>query len=60
MYCVKCKNKTESINLQRVVSKNGRPMLRGTCAVCKKVKTQFLSMKNGDVKTPKVVRSQWS
>jgi len=22
-------------------------MLRGTCAVCKKVKTQFLSMKNG-------------
>ena len=47
MYCVKCRNKTESIYLQRVVSTNGRPVLRGTCAVCKNVKTQFLSMKNG-------------
>jgi len=47
MYCVKCKSKTESIDLQRAVSKNGRHMLRGKCAVCKTTKTQFVSMKNG-------------
>jgi Domain of unknown function (DUF5679)/Phospholipase A2-like domain len=45
MYCVKCRNKTDTNNLQNVVSKNGRPMLRGTCAVCGTTKTQFMPSK---------------
>ena len=47
MYCVKCRNKTESIDLHRAVSKNKRPMLYGKCAVCGTTKTQFVSMKTG-------------
>lgn len=42
MYCVKCKSKTETANVQNVVSKNGRPMLRGKCVVCGTTKTQFV------------------
>lgn len=42
MYCVRCKSKTESVNVQSVVTKNGRNMLRGVCAVCGTSKTQFV------------------
>jgi hypothetical protein len=42
MYCVKCKRKTETKDVQNVTSKNGRPMLRGICAECGKAKTQFM------------------
>ena len=42
MYCVKCKSKTETKDVQNIVSKNGRPMLRGICVVCGKTKTQFV------------------
>ena len=41
MYCVKCKSKTETRDIQNVVSKNDRPMLRGVCVVCGTTKTQF-------------------
>ena len=41
MYCVKCKSKTETIDIQNVDSKNNRPMLRGVCVVCGTTKTQF-------------------
>lgn len=47
MYCVKCKNKTETVDVQNVVSKNNRPMLRGKCAVCGTTKTQFVAMSTG-------------
>lgn len=47
MYCVKCKNKTETVDVQNVVSKNNRPMLRGKCAVCETTKTQFVKMSSG-------------
>ena len=47
MYCVKCRNKTETTNLHHTVSKNKRPMLRGKCTVCGTIKTQFVSMKKG-------------
>ena len=47
MYCVKCKSKTETVDVQNVISKNNRPMLRGKCAVCSSTKTQFVSMKSG-------------
>ena len=43
MYCVKCKIRTETNNIETFTSKNGRPMHRGICAACGKVKTQFIS-----------------
>ncbi|XP_065643017.1 uncharacterized protein LOC136074610 [Hydra vulgaris] len=47
MYCVKCRKKTNTLNLQNVVSKNNRNMQRGNCAICGRLKTQFVSSKTG-------------
>jgi hypothetical protein len=47
MYCVKCKNHTETKNVQTVTTKNGRSMLRGTCDICGKTKTQFVKASQG-------------
>jgi hypothetical protein len=33
-YCVKCKKKTEIKDAQHVTMKNGKPALKGQCAVC--------------------------
>lgn len=33
-YCVKCKKKTEMLNASAFVMKNGRPAVRGVCAIC--------------------------
>jgi hypothetical protein len=33
-YCVKCKTKREIQNAEKVVMKNGRNAMRGTCPVC--------------------------
>lgn len=42
MYCVKCNDKTATKDVREAVSKNGRAMLRGTCAICGTTKTQFV------------------
>ena len=34
MYCVRCRDKTESNNVQEVVMKNGKDAVSSTCAVC--------------------------
>ena len=33
-YCVKCKAKREMKDAERVTMKNGKPALKGKCAVC--------------------------
>lgn len=33
-YCMKCKGKREMKDMVETTSKNGRPMMRGTCAEC--------------------------
>lgn len=33
-YCVKCKKKTEIKDAQQVTMKNGKPAMKGLCAVC--------------------------
>jgi len=33
-YCVKCREKREMSNEERVVMKNGRPAVKGTCPAC--------------------------
>lgn len=44
VYCVKCKSKTLTMNPEQVISRNGRPMLRGVCKVCGSKKSSFLKM----------------
>ena len=46
-YCVKCKRHAETNNLHHFVAKNGRVMLKGTCAVCGQTKTQFVKSGSG-------------
>ena len=36
IYCMKCKTKTETTNVEQVTLKNGRPASTGLCAVCGK------------------------
>ena len=43
MYCLKCKSKTNSNNIQEVLSKNGRLMLSATCNICGRKKSQFVA-----------------
>jgi len=43
IYCVKCKVKTDTTDLEGFRSKNNKPMIRGKCKKCGKMKTQFIS-----------------
>ena len=42
MYCLKCKRETATKDMERVVTKSNRNMLRGKCEVCLKKKTKFV------------------
>ena len=43
MYCVKCRRKTPSRNVTVRRAKNGRMYQTGTCTVCGKGKSTFIS-----------------
>lgn len=53
IWCIKCKKRTQTNNEQKSVSKNGRPMLTGECAVCGSTKSQFLPSDGKKKKTQK-------
>ena len=42
IYCLKCKNDTESVNSTMLKTKNGRTMLSSKCAVCGSKKSRFM------------------
>ena len=42
MYCVKCKQKTESKNIIEVISQNNRRMIKSICSICRCKKSQFI------------------
>ena len=44
IYCLSCKKKTPDNNLKPKVTKNKRPYVQSTCSVCKKLKSQFVSI----------------
>ena len=43
IYCLKCKQKTETIDQSEVKSKNGRDMFKGSCSNCGTKKSVFIS-----------------
>ena len=47
MYCVKCKQKTDSKNGIEITSKNNRKMLKGICIICGSKKSQFAKKLSG-------------
>jgi hypothetical protein len=48
LYCVKCKQKTETLDVTKVITKNNRNMLKGICTICGKNKSSFVSNKVGE------------
>jgi Phospholipase A2-like domain/Domain of unknown function (DUF5679) len=42
MYCLNCKIVTETINPSNSITKNNRNMIKGACAVCGRIKCQFV------------------
>ena len=43
IYCLKCKQKTDTTNNVEVKSKNGRAMIKGNCSICGTKKSVFIS-----------------
>ena len=46
IYCLKCKQKTETLDGVELKSSNGRDMIKGTFSVCGTKKSVFLSLKD--------------
>jgi hypothetical protein len=44
-YCVKCKQKREMKDTEKVTMKNGRPAMKGQCTVCGTGMYKILSTK---------------
>ena len=47
LYCLKCRENTESKNLKFVKSKNERIMLLSNCALCDSEKSRFIKEQEG-------------
>ena len=47
IYCLKCKTKTDTLEIEQSKSRNNRLMLRGKCALCGTTKSRFISAKEG-------------
>lgn len=44
IYCLKCKQETETNNLEETVTKNNKPIMKGICTECGSKKNRFLKM----------------
>lgn len=49
IYCVKCRSKTETEDLEDAVMKNGRSAVRGKCGKCGTMKYKLVAKKGGDI-----------
>ena len=57
MYCLKCKRVTGTKDIERVVTKSNRNMLRGKCEVCRKTKTKFVKAEVGQGRINNLINS---
>ena len=57
MYCLKCKRVTATKDVERVVTKSNRNMLRGRCQVCWKTKTKFVKAEVGQGRINDLINS---
>ena len=46
IYCLKCKQKTETIDQLEIKSSNGRNIVKGICSDCGTKKSVFISSKD--------------
>ena len=47
MYCIKCKRKTESVDVKQIISKNGKQMVQSVCNICGTKKSSFIKTGKG-------------
>ena len=47
IYCLKCKTKTDTLEIEQSKSRNNRLMLQGKCALCGTTKSRFISAEEG-------------
>ena len=45
IYCLSCKKRTADNNLKPKITKNKKPYITANCSICKKLKSQFVSIK---------------
>ena len=57
MYCFRCKCFTATKDVERVITKNNRNMLRGTCEECGGAKSQFTKSELGQGLTNKLINN---
>ena len=44
IYCLSCRKRTNDNNLTAKIPKNKKPYIQSNCSVCKKLKSQFVSI----------------
>ena len=44
IYCLSCRKRTPDNNLTAKITKNKKPYIQSNCSVCKKLKSQFVSI----------------
>ena len=44
MICLSCKKRTPDNNLKPKVTRNNKPYITANCSICKKLKSQFVSI----------------
>ena len=43
IYCLRCRRKTKNLNIEPVITKNKRHLIKAVCNVCKSKKSKFFS-----------------
>jgi protein-arginine kinase activator protein McsA len=41
IYCIKCKSKTNTLNIERIQNVKNRNIIKGICEICKSKKSEF-------------------
>ena len=42
IYCLRCRRKTKGLNIEPVITKNKRHLIKAVCNVCKSKKSKFV------------------
>ena len=45
IYFLSCKKRTQDNNIKAKITKNKKPYVQSNCSICKKLKSQFVSIK---------------
>ena len=55
IYCVKCKQKTDTNNPEKIQTKNNRLAIRGNCKICNTQKYMFVKNEGGNIDIHKLI-----